>query len=213
MQAAHADSAWRSEDAGSAASMADLLATPFAFVARLAVTEASLHRLHGSPERQQPGSAGQQPGGAPAAGQVPAGTSARQKGAGICRCIGEAGAGAGKPCQIGPMVGLGPGSNTAGLPAQQMPRQGSWEDCFGLFKAIMSQEVETGGISHAQRCGQLAQGLRALLSGLPAGNCLAAATACMIAHFLPCLAGRHISQQASLTLSCCGQSLPFTGFF
>ena len=186
--------------------MADELATPFAFVARLAVTEASLQRLHGSLEQQQPG-------GAPAAVQIPAGTSARQKGAGICHCIGEASADAGNPCQIGRMMSLGPGTSTAGLPAQQTTRLGSWEDYFGLFKAIMSQEIEAGGISHAQRCGQLAQGLRALLSGLPAGNCLAAATVCMIAHFLPCLAGRHISQQASLMCSCCSQRLPCTGFF
>ena len=186
--------------------MADELAMPFAFVARLAVTEASLQRLHGSTEQQQPGSA-------PAAVRVPAGTSARQKGAGICHCIGEASAGAGKPCRIRYMVALSPGCSAAGLPAQQMPKQGSWEDYFGLFKAIMSQEVEAGGVSHVQRCGQLAQGLRALLSGLPAGNCLAAATACMIAHFLPRLAGRHISQQASLTFSCCGQSLTMHRLF
>ena len=175
-------------------------------LARLAGTEASLQRLHGSPSKKEPGCA--QPGSRPAQGAAKAGLydvkgtgrdhpasaspgKQMQGGPASCCCASRRKdiAQQEQPCQVEQILGLS-------CPA--ISSRPAWDGCFNLLGALLAQEgqvaVSEDGVSCAQHCAGIAEGLRGTLRGLPVST-LGAATACIIAKTVSIVAARHISAE------------------
>ena len=175
-------------------------------LARLAVTEASLQRLHGSPSEKEPGCA--QPGSCLAQGSAKAGLydgkgtglghpasdspgKQMQGGQASCCCASRRKdiAQQEQPCQVEQILGLS-------CPAISL--RPAWDGCFNLLGMLLAQEgqaaVSEDGVSCAQHCASIAESLRATLRGLPVST-LGAATACIIAKTVSSVAARAISME------------------
>ena len=197
-----------------------LLKMPSALAGRMAVAEASLLRLHGSPDTQQPRRAGagapaaQQPTSMPAAetpgtvwvpagepGQAPSTAwptahAASEHGRGqysakACRCAGNDSIPAGGQCLFEPFLG------------KESTDRCLWQDSFRMLLRITGAEQDSQhredqeGFSKAQQCSALAQELRRVISGLPVSH-LGAATVTMTAFMAVEIVCREISPDVSI---------------
>ena len=174
-------------------------------VARLAVSEASLQRLHGSPGEAQteaaqlgswaiprPAQAGL-PSAIESGQRSPASDSpGKQRHAVLCRCA--------RPCdweqcRIEQILGLS-------CPA--VSTLAGWTNCFELLDAMLARITgppTSEGESCAQRCASMAESLRGTLKGLPVST-LGAATTCLVAKVSTVLANRTVYQDVSLQPPC-----------
>ena len=174
-------------------------------VARLAVSEASLQRLHGSPAEAQPKAAqlGSWAIPRPAQAGLPTAIESGQKSpasaspgklrhAVLCHCARPSDWG---QCQIEQILGLScPAAFTLA----------GWTDFFELLNAMLARITgppTSEGESCAQRCASMADFLRGTLKGLPVST-LGAATTCLIAKISTVLANRVVYQDVSLQPPC-----------
>ena len=199
-----------------------LLKMPSALAGRMAVAEASLQRLHGSPDAQQPGRAGAVTGSAPAA-QQPAATHAPEARSAIQRWAEQVrqarskarptadAASAHRRGQHGATACRCASSNGASAGEQCLlepflgtgsPDLSLWRGCFRRLLDITSARQDSQyredqeSISSAQQCSALAQELRRVVSGLPLSR-LGAATVVMTASMAAEIACREVSPEVS----------------
>ena len=185
-------------------------------LARLAVSEASLQRLHGSPSEGQPETAhlgswaaprpaqAGRPSAAEAGQERPASASSgKQQHAASCRCAQRSDSAVEGHCQIGQILGVcSPGACCAA----------GWDSCFEPLAAMLScmpgAATPEGDVSCAQRCASMAEALRRALKGLPVSS-LGAATACLIAKTAAVVAARYVYPDVSaLTASFAISAIP-----
>ena len=200
-----------------------LLKVPSALAGRMAVAEASLQRLHGSPDALQPGRAGAGTGSGPAAQQptgllAPKARSAMQiwaeekrQAANKARPTADA-TSAHRRGQHGATACRCAGSNGASAGEQCLlepflgtgsPDLSLWRSYFRMLLRITSAKqkgiqyrADQESVSSAQRCSALAQELRRVISGLPLSR-LGAATVVMTASMAAEIACREVSPEVS----------------
>ena len=181
-------------------------------VARLAVSEAALQRLHGSPSEGQPEAA--QPGSwaalRPAQTGLPSATEAgqdrpasagpgKQLPAASCRCALRCGysAEAQEQCQIGQILGLN---------CSAVCREVAWDACFEVLEVMLAwlpmAGMPEGDMGCAQHCASMAESLRSILKGLPVSS-FGAATTCLVARATSVVAARHITRSVRLSQPPC----------
>ena len=168
-------------------------------VARLAVSEASLQRLHGSPGEGQPEAA---QAGLPSANEArqerPASVNlGKQPHAASCHCAQSCEYAVEGQCQIGQILGL----NSSGV-----CRVVALDACFEVLDAMLARlpmaGMPEGDVSCAQHCASMAEALRNILKGLPVSS-LGAAAACIIARATLAVAMRLITQSVRLSQPSC----------
>ena len=200
-----------------------LLKMPTALAGRLAVAEASLQRLHGSPDAQQPGRAGAGAGAAAGAAQQPTATHTAEAPSIIQRRaekvrqerstarvstpatseLGREQHGA-TACRCAVTEGASAGEQCLIAPflGTGSAHIGLWLGCFRalLRNTCARQESqhweEQGSVSSAQQCSALAQELRMVVSGLPVSN-LGAAAGAMTAFMAAEIVCRESSHEVS----------------
>ncbi len=186
-------------------SISDLLCVP-KLIARLAVSEASLQRLHGSPSEGQPDSARWGSRAAQGPTEEAALTNAtdegqnhhasvnpgKQKHAAFCRCAQRHDTAEKGHCQVEQILGISCPAGSTLL---------AWEGCFELLDLTLAQEPRVprpeGVLSCAQECASMAESLRGTLKGLPLSS-MGVATACFAARATSAVAARRIHQDVSL---------------
>lgn len=187
-------------------------------MARLAVSEASLQRLHGSlsegqPETAQLGSwAAPRP---PAQAGLPSATEAgqerpasaspgKQQHAASCRCAQWNDSADKGHCQIGQILGID---------SSKVCCAAGWDSSFEPLGVMltcipMAAMPDDDDVSCAQHCASMAEVLRRALKGLPVSS-LGAATACLVAKIASVVAGRYVHQDVSaLTASFAVSGMP-----
>ena len=171
--------------------LADALKMPAALLARLAVTEASLQRIHDSQKRDSARwSFRRRTTARRSYGETP---SEPPRIEAFCFCAPEEERSDEKWCRMQQFPGsaAGRGALTAVWK--------DWKVClarFGMWETQAAAVGDTEWMTSVQHSSMLIQELRADVGGLP-DSCLGAAAACMAANMAACLADRRSTQQAS----------------